>query len=156
MLVTLPDGREMSVPRGLMGFELQRYVQNRLREEELEQQKAAAQKVADHAVAEEDRFTALERQLTEERARSEALHREIESMKRASPEAASMVSILSDMTRQANDAFDRNQKLLAAMNRFADKKAGEIEDVAMLLAQSKPSHRRRADRQARCIPPNDG
>ena len=46
-----------------------------------------------------------------------------------------MVTILSDMTRQANDAFDRNQKLLAAMNRFTDKKAGEIEDVAMLLAQ---------------------
>ena len=135
MLVTLPDGREMSVPRGLMGHELKRYVDNQLKTEELERQKAAAQKVADHAAAEEDRFTALERQLAEERARSEALHKEIASLKKASPEAASMVTILSDMTRQANDAFDRNQKLLAAMNRFTDKKAGEIEDVAMLLAQ---------------------
>ena len=59
------------------------------------------------------------------------------------------------MTRQANDAFDRNQKLLAAMNRFTDKKAGEIEDVAMLLAQQNKAIDEE-DRQARCIPPNDG
>ena len=79
MTVTLPDGREMAVPKGLMGHELKRYVDNQLKTEELERQRAAAQQVADHAVAEEDRFTALERQLTEERARSEALHREIAS-----------------------------------------------------------------------------
>lgn len=136
MEVTIPEtGRMLTVPKGLSGSALARHVEGVL---QAEKQAAIEAEQAAQAVLiqqEEDRFAVLERQLAEERASKEALHREIESLKKASPEAASMVTVLSQMTTQANEAFERNQRLLAAMNRFVDKKGGEIADVSSLLAQ---------------------
>ena len=63
-----------------------------------------------------------------------------------------MATVLSQMTREANDA-ERNQRLLAAMNRFADKQGSDITDVANLLAQqnqtldAEKEERRRASRK---------
>ena len=136
MRVRIPDsGREIEVPTGLTGSALQRHVQGVLEAEALAAQQAEAAKLATAQQAEEDRFAALERELASERAKQDALHKEISELKRVSPEAASMATVLSQMTREANDAFERNQRLLAAMNRFADKQGSDITDVANLLAQ---------------------
>lgn len=136
MVVTIPEsGRKLTVPRGLSGAALQRHVQGVLAAEAEAAAQAEAAALAATQQAEDDRFEALQKELEAERAKQEVLHNEIAELKRASPEAASMATILSQMTREANAAFDRNQKLLAAMNRFVDKKGDEIADVAVLLAQ---------------------
>lgn len=154
MTVRIPDsGREIEVPTGLTGSALQRHVQGVLEAEALAAQQAEAAKLATAQQAEEDRFAALERELASERAKQDALHKEIAELKRVSPEAASMATVLSQMTREANDAFERNQRLLAAMNRFADKQGSDITDVANLLAQqnsvldAETEERRRASRK---------
>lgn len=134
MTVRIPDsGREIEVPTGLTGSALQRHVQGVLQAEALAAQQAEAAKLATAQQAEEDRFAALERELASERAKQEVLNKELADLKKASPEAASMVTILQGLTREAKDQFDRNEKQMARMQQFANEHGQALFSAASAL-----------------------
>ena len=154
MTVRIPDsGREIEVPTGLTGSALQRHVQGVLEAEALAAQQAEAAKLATAQQAEEDRFAALERELASERAKQDALHKEIAELKRVSPEAASMATVLSQMTREAErclraqPTFAGGDEPLCGQARQRHHRRGQPARPAKRNAGCREEERRRASRK---------
>ena len=123
-------GREMEVPKGLMGADLERYVETKLQEEAAEaalaeaQAKAAAEQQERQAVEE----LSLAQQLDAANRRAQAMEEEIKALKRATPEAAHMLLALQQASSQASQT-------LQALNRWDSRKGAEVSLVAEELAK---------------------
>ncbi len=126
MTVRVPGtGRELQVPKGLTGDALARHVAGVLEAEataarEAEAAAKAAAVDAERQVVEE---LSLKQQLEAANRRAEAMEKEMQALKRATPEAAHMLLALQQASSQASQT-------LQALNRWDSRKGAEVSLVA--------------------------
>ena len=126
MTVRVPGtGRELQVPKGLTGDALARHVAGVLEAEAnaAKEAEAAAQAAAEQQERQAVEELSLAQQLDAAVRRADALEQEVQSLKRATPEAAHMLLALQQASNQASQT-------LQALNRWDARKSGEISLVA--------------------------
>ena len=130
MTVRLPDGRTMDVPRGLTGDKLQSYVaaEEARRVEASAAAAAAAKAAAEKAERDKVEELSLAQQLDAANRRAAAMEKELQDLKRATPEAAHMLLALQQASSQASQT-------LQALNRWDSRKGAEVSLVAEELAK---------------------
>ena len=131
MVVTVPGtGRQLRVPKGLTGDALALHVAGVLEAEATAA--AEAEAAASAALVEKERQAveelSLQQQLDAANRRADAMAKELEELKRATPESAHMLMALSNMNQQASQT-------LAALNRWDSRKGAEVSMVAEELAR---------------------
>ena len=132
----IATGEEWPVPRDVFSAGkattwIEEQIVSRQQESMRKQQAAAASAQAQEQDA--LRSLELEKQLAARDREIAALREDLESMRNAAPEAASVLQLQMQQTKDSREAFDRNQRLLAAMNRFVDQKGAQVMQVAELI-----------------------
>ena len=130
------SGETFSVPRDeFIAGRAEAWILQQIQDREAaarDREKAAA--AAELAKADDAlRSLELEKQLAARDREIAALREDLDAMRNANPEAASVLQLQMQQTKDSREAFDRNQKLLAAFNRFVDQKGAQVMRVAELI-----------------------
>ena len=129
---TLPDGTKLPVPRGMMGSDLQRYVQDEMRK------RAEAAEAAETAQAAQltelqntqVKLTQMEALMAEQAKVIARLEEQNQKLQQASPDAAAGAMALMNATAQAHQLRSELMKDLGAASEWRQKFNDDIAEVA--------------------------
>jgi len=154
MTVTLPNGRQMDVPRGLSGDKLEMFVQGKLKEEQAAATLAEVQRVEEASELERTRveMAQLKQQMAESMKVIAELQEQNAQLKLAGPDAASGAIALMQATRDAERLRRELINDLGAASEWRSAFGEDISDVAAevrkknKMADSELAERRRANK----------
>ena len=132
MTVTLPNGRQMDVPRGLSGDRLESFVQAKLQEEQAAATLAEVQRVEEASELERTRveLTQLQSLMAEQAKVIEELRSEKKQLEMATPEASAATLALIHASQQAQTLRNELLKDMGAASEWRARFSEDISDVA--------------------------
>ena len=134
----IATGEEWPVPRDVFSAgKATTWIEQQIQDREAAavRKQQAAQAAAQSQEQDALRSLELEKKLAARDREIAALREDLDAMRNATPEAASVLQLQMQQTKETREAFDRHQKLLAAFNRFVDQKGSQVMQVAELIEQ---------------------